>query len=210
MYRRPHDAAPELGVKTVATSKQKLRGTSRDDIIDISRAIIEDEGVEQLTIRRIAENLHRTQPAVYQHFPSKDAILAAVVTDGFTALVERLERATRGGKKSLAAIANAYVRFGLERPRLYDVMFVGPPAVPFAAGAATPIPAHTAFNIIAAAVAESGVKPDQIDTVTEVVWASLHGLTTLTITRRLRPGQRLQQARLEQITTAIVGMTLSE
>jgi AcrR family transcriptional regulator len=196
-----------LGVTTAAASRQKLRGTSRDDIIDVSRGIIEDEGVEQLTIRRIAETIHRTQPAVYQHFSSKDAILEAVVTDGFTALAERLKRATRGGKTLLRAIANAYVRFGLERPRLYEVMFVGPPAITFAAGAATPIPAHTAFNIMASAVAESGVTPAQTETVTEVVWASLHGLVTLSITRRFRPGRALQQARLEQLIAALVAMT---
>jgi AcrR family transcriptional regulator len=190
-----------------AASRQRLRGTSRDDIIDVSRAIIEDEGVEQLTIRRIAETINRTQPAVYQHFSSKDAILEAVVTDGFTALAERLKRATRGGKTSLTAIANAYVRFGLERPRLYNVMFVGPPAITFAAGAATPMPAHTAFNIMAAAVAESGVTPAQTEAVTEIVWASLHGLVTLSITRRLRRGRALQQTRLDQLIAAIVAMT---
>ena len=195
---------------TAATSKQKLRGTSRDDIIDVSRAIIEDEGVEQLTIRRIAETIHRTQPAVYQHFSGKDAILEAVVTDGFRALAERLKRATRGDKTSLTAVANAYVRFGLERPRLYDVMFVGPPSITFAAGAATPIPAHTAFNIVAAAVGESGVAPTHLETVTEVVWASLHGLVTLSITRRLRPGRALQQARLERLIAALVAMTAHE
>ncbi|MBA3947952.1 MAG: TetR/AcrR family transcriptional regulator [Herpetosiphonaceae bacterium] len=194
---------------TAAPSKQKLRGTARDDIIAVSRAIIEDEGVAQLTIRRIAETIHRTQPAVYQHFSSKDALLEAVVTDGFTALAERLTRATRGGKASLPAIANAYVGFGRERPRLYDVMFVGPPAITFAAGAATPIPAHTAFHIIAAAVAESGVPAAQTETVTEVVWASLHGLVTLSITRRLRPGRALQQTRLDQLIAAIVAMTAS-
>ena len=189
------------------TSKQKLRGTSRSDIVDVSRSIIEDEGVEQLTIRRIAETINRTQPAVYQHFSSKDAIVEAVVTTGFAALAERLERATRGSTPSLTAIANAYVRFGFERPRLYDVMFVGPPAISFAAGAATPNAAKTAFTLVAAAVADAGVPPDRIETVTEVVWASLHGLVTLSITRRLRPGRALQQARLEQLIAAIVAMT---
>ena len=194
-------------MKTGTASGQKLRGTSRDDIIDVSRAIIEDEGVAQLTIRRIAETINRTQPAVYQHFASKDAILEGVVTDGFTALAERLKRATRGGKPSLTAIANAYVRFGLERPRLYEVMFVGPPAITFAAGTATPIQARTAFDIVADAVAESGIALAQTETVTEVVWASLHGLVTLSITKRLRPGRALHQARLEQLIAAIVAMT---
>jgi AcrR family transcriptional regulator len=193
------------------TVAQKLRGTSRDHIIDVSRTIVEDEGVEQLTIRRIAETINRTQPAVYQHFASKDAILEAVVTDGFTALAERLERAAaRGGKTSLTAIANAYVRFGLERPRLYDLMFVGPPAIAFAAGTATPLPARTAFDVLAAAVRETGVTPAQFETVTEVVWACLHGLVALSITTRLRPGRALQQARLDQLIAGIIAMTKYE
>ena len=190
--------------------KQKLRGTSRDDIIEVSRAIIEDEGVEQLTIRRIAETINRTQPAVYQHFPGKDAIVEAIVNAGFSALAERLQRARRGDKASLAEIANAYVRFGLERPRLYDIMFVGAPAITFAAGAATPAPARAAFNVLTTAVEESGVPSAQTETVTEVVWASLHGLVTLTITRRLRPGGALHQARLKQLIATLVEMTARE
>ncbi len=187
-------------------SNQKGRGTSRDLIIDVSRAIIEDEGLEHLTIRRIAETIDRTQPAVYQHFAGKDEILAAVVVDGFAALVERLRRAAGGEKPTLAAIANAYVRFGLERPRLYDVMFVAPPAIAFAV-ADTPMPAQTAFAIFATAVAEAGLAPTQVDTVTEVVWAALHGLVMLSITKRLRPGRALHRTRLEQLTAAIVAMT---
>ncbi len=193
---------------TAAPSKLKLRGTSRDHIIDVSLTIIEDEGVEQLTIRRIAETINRTQPAVYQHFSSKDAILAAVVIAGFSALAERLKRATRGGTTSLIAIANAYVRFGLERPRLYEVMFVGPPVITFAV-ADTPMPAQSAFQIFAAAVGESGLQPAQIETVTEVVWAALHGLVMLSITKRLRPGRALQRTRLEKLTAGIVAMTES-
>lgn len=192
---------------SVSKLKQRTRGTSREHIIDVSRVIIEDEGVEQLTIRRIAETINRTQPAVYQHFESKDAILAAVVVEGFTALFESLKRAARGEEASLPALVNAYVRFGLERPKLYEVMFVGPPLIAFADPAAIPLPAQSAFQAFATAVEESGVHPSQVDTVTEVVWAALHGLAMLSITERLRPGRALHRARLEQLTAAIVSMT---
>ncbi len=191
---------------TVSTSQQKLRGTSREHIIDVSRGIIEDEGLERLTIRRIAETINRTQPAVYQHFASKDEILAAVVVEGFVALVEGLKRAAKVEKPSLTAIASAYVRFGLERPKLYEVMFVAPPVIAFAVSD-TPIPAQIAFRIFATAVAESGRDPTQVGTITEVVWAALHGLVMLSITKRLRPGRALHRARLEQLTAAIVAMT---
>ncbi len=155
--------------------------TSREHIIDVSRAIIEDEGLEQLTIRRIAETIHRTQPAVYQHFAGKDEILAAVVVEGFVALVESLKRAAKGEKPSVIAFA------------VSD----------------TPLPAQIAFQIFATAVAESGLEPARVGTVTEVVWAALHGLVMLSITKRLRPGRALHRARLEQLTAAIVAMTES-
>ena len=61
-HRHPHGVATELGVTRAATSAKTVRGTSRADIVEVSRAIIEDEGVEQLTIRRIAETINRTQP----------------------------------------------------------------------------------------------------------------------------------------------------
>ena len=191
---------------TPARSGDKARSVSRDRIIDVSRAIVENEGVEELTIRRIAETIDRTQPAIYQHFASKDAILADLALEGFSALVERLKRVSKGEKASLAAIANAYVRFGLERPKLYEVMFVEPPAIAFAAGTATPMPARTAFQILTMAVTQSGLPPAQVETVTEVVWAALHGLVTLTITERLRSGRFVRHARLKLLTTAIAAM----
>ncbi len=172
----------------------------------MSRAIIEDEGIEHLNIRRIAETIDRTQPAVYQHFAGKDEILAAVVVEGFVALVERLKRASKRRTPSLSAICSAYVRFGLERPRLYEIMFVGPPVIVFAV-TDTPMPAQTAFQIFATAVAESGLQPSKVDTVTEAVWAALHGLVMLSITKRLRPGRALERERLERLTAAIVAMT---
>jgi AcrR family transcriptional regulator len=194
-------------VTTVARSETKARGVSRDRIIEESRTIVEHEGVEHLTIRRIAETIGRKQPAVYQHFESKDAIVAAVVVEGFVALAEHLKRAAKSQKAALPAIAKAYLRFGQERPRLYHVMFVDPPAIAFAAGSATPIPAQTAFRILASAVAESGVDEERAQTMTEVVWAALHGLVTLSITNRLRPGRTMERDRLENLTSAIIAMT---
>ena len=190
----------------VARLSPKKRGTSRERIVEVSQAIIEDEGAEQLTIRRIADTIHRTQPAVYQHFESKDAILAAVVIQGFSALCERLERAAKGKKDSLTALAKAYVTFGLDRPNLYEVMFVGPPIIAFANPHETPMPAQTAFRMFATAVAEANPASDRIETVTETVWAALHGLVMLSITKRLRPGNNLHRARFEALTTAMRAM----
>lgn len=197
-------------MKRSVVTHPKPRGVSRERLIDVSLEIVEREGAEQLTIRRIAETVDRTQPAVYQHFASKDEILAALAVDGFTALVQRIDKASKRSKNgSLAAIASAYVQFGLERPRLYKVMFVDPAVIPFAQ-ASTPAPARNAFRLIAAAVAEeSGLDVSQAETATEVIWAALHGFVMLSITKRFRAGTALHKGRLKLLQDVIHAMAVA-
>lgn len=174
---------------------------SRERLIDVSRDIVEREGAEQLTIRRIAETVDRTQPAVYAQFSSKDDILAAVAVEGFIALAAQLEKAARAGDDDrLGAIAKAYVQFGLKRPQLYKVMFVDPAVIPFAQPS-TPAAARAAFGSLYDAVVEaSGLDASRAETATEVMWAALHGFVMLSVTERFRPGNALHRSR----TTALV------
>lgn len=57
--------------------------------------------------------------APYRHFPDREALLAALATEGFLELAERLQG--RGGKE----LGEAYVRFALEHPQRFRLMFGG-------------------------------------------------------------------------------------
>lgn len=197
-------------MKRSAAVVGQARGVSRKRLIDVSLDIVECEGAEQLTIRRIAQTVDRTQPAVYQHFASKDEILAALAIDGFSALTERLEKNAKRSKIArLASIANAYVQFGLERPQLYRVMFVDRAVIPFAQPS-TPMPARNAFRIIAEAVAgEAGLDTSSAETATEIVWAALHGFVMLSITQRFRPGTTMHRRRLKLLDNVIRAMAVA-
>jgi AcrR family transcriptional regulator len=190
--------------------RSAARGVSRDRLIEVSRDILEREGAEQLTIRRIADAVDRTQPAIYQHFASKDEILAALAVDGFAALAERLAKAPkRSMGERLSAIATAYVQFGLERPRLYRVMFVEPAVIPFARPT-TPQPAQEAFRIIAEAIrGVSELDAARTETVTEVIWGALHGFVTLSITDRYRPGSAMHRRRLRILHDVVRAMAVA-
>jgi TetR/AcrR family transcriptional regulator, tetracycline repressor protein len=53
----------------------------RDDVLRGARALLDDEGLDGLTMRRLGASL-RVQPAgLYAHFPSKQALLAAMAAD---------------------------------------------------------------------------------------------------------------------------------
>jgi hypothetical protein len=72
---------------------------------------------EEISVRRVAEWLKKSTIVVYHYFGSLDGLLFAVGQSGMSLLGERL-----AGKK-LLQVAEEFVRFGIEAPSLYYVMF---------------------------------------------------------------------------------------
>lgn len=79
-------------------------------------------GLDQLTARGLGSFLGKTTSVVYHHFGSLDGFLFAVSQQGYRALRERLQGVLQDGGR-LDDMAEAFVRFGLESPALYSVMF---------------------------------------------------------------------------------------
>ncbi len=186
----------------MATSRPNRRDEQRDRILDASRSILEQEGAKALTIRRLAEAIDRTQPAIYSHFSNKEALLEELVVEGFGALCETLIAALRSKRRSsLFAISEAYIAFGTSRPHLYDAMFVGETTIAFAAGVQTPAAARATFDVlkkICRATEPKGAKGAD-ETRTEVYWAALHGLVMLANNQRLRAGANFDSARVRAL-----------
>lgn len=80
---------------------------------------------DRLTARHLGEHLGKTSSVLYHHWGSLDGFLFAVSQAGFARLAETL-----GGRlqqpAELADLAEAFVRFGLDHPALYHVMFERP------------------------------------------------------------------------------------
>jgi AcrR family transcriptional regulator len=89
------------------------------DAVDRIREAIErgELGPDDLTARGIAAALGRTTSVLYHHWGSLDAFLYEVAQSGFV----QLGRTVAG--LDLAGAAEAYVRFAVERPALYHLMF---------------------------------------------------------------------------------------
>lgn len=86
-----------------------------------------DESFDKTTMRRIAEAIEYTPGALYGYFKDKDEILYALHERGFDELVARMEEALEGlngPRDRLAAIGRSYIRFALDNPRQYELMFL--------------------------------------------------------------------------------------
>ncbi len=89
--------------------------------------LISEHGVTGFTLREAARRAGVTHAAPYRHFSDKSALLAALAEDGFSELRRRLEEAAdQAGDDPLArfvSLAPAYVRFAVEQPSYFRVMY---------------------------------------------------------------------------------------
>ena len=80
---------------------------------------LEKRGIAALSLRETARRAGVSHNAPYRHFPDREALLAALAAEGFATLGERL----RG--KPGRELGEAYVRFALEQPQRFRLMFGG-------------------------------------------------------------------------------------
>ena len=178
------------------------RAARRQLITDTARKLAEDEGWDAVTTRRLSTEIEYSQPVLYKHFSSMDGIVAAVAVQGFGELADALSSARSGatdGRGALARVAHAFIGFAHDNPALFDAMFTRATTVRFA-DPETPAELNAAFAELRAAVDLVAGTRDA-DTLTEVLWAALHGLITLDRGGRLRPEYRA--ARVDLLVSAL-------
>ena len=94
-------------------------------IFAAARQLFDQGGVEAVSMRRIAEKVGITPMAIYKHYPNKDALLNALMLDGFVAWEARVEKI-----RSSAALAwlkqmdDEFLAFALQEPRRYEAAFL--------------------------------------------------------------------------------------
>lgn len=159
----------------------------RQRIITTARQLAEAEGWDSVTTRRLAGAIEYSQPVLYSHFQGKNAIIQAVALEGFAELATALRAARQAApapQAALLALARAYLAFAQANPALYEAMFTLAD-LPFAQPA-TPAPLREGFAEFRQALAPLAGDHD-LGTLGEITWSTLHGLATLTRSRRLRP-----------------------
>ncbi|MFF9351551.1 TetR/AcrR family transcriptional regulator [Streptomyces sp. NPDC014734] len=174
---------------SVQERKQRERASRERLIVATARELAEQQGWDAVTTRRLAESIEYSQPVLYSHFRGKREIIGAVALQGAAELAVAVRAATsaaKGPRARVAALARAYLDFAARNPAVYDALFQLDGGLAYAQED-TPEPLKDAFAALLECLAEAsgdGVDPALF---TEVFWASLHGLATLTRAGRLLP-----------------------
>ena len=170
-------------------SRERERAARRRLIVTTARKLAEADGWDAVTTSRLSTEIEYSQPVLYKHFTGMEQIADAVAIDGFGELADVIRAARSQAEAASDAptrIAHAYLDFARDNPAVYDAMFTRATTLRFAAQD-TPPQLTAAFAELHQAVGVIAGEQDA-DALTEVFWAALHGLVTLSRAGRLRPG----------------------
>jgi AcrR family transcriptional regulator len=164
----------------------------RADILDAADRLLVATGDEDaVSIRAIAAEVGVTAPAIYLHFADKAELLFAVCERTFASLDDTLERAVAGIDDpllSLRARGEAYIRFGVDNPDHYRILFMGRPAFTPDEWGSERLLASAAYRHLVEAVEAcqaSGSLPADISSELAAtgLWATVHGVASLLVAR---------------------------
>ena len=186
---------------TVVASGRKKRGeghTRRDEILQAAKELFLEEGYDSTTIRRIADRVGVSAPALYLYFHDKEAMMLALCDQTFGRLIERItdiERTVSDPLERVRRFGDAYARFGLEHPDEYRLIFINsnmPEAVrkvghrmPIDDPSRPGVGGALVFSRLVAMLSQleaSGVKLNYPpDTCAELCWMGIHGVVAAMI-----------------------------
>jgi AcrR family transcriptional regulator len=159
----------------------------REDILRAAREMVEREGVANLSLRAIARTLGYSPAALYEYFPSKEAIAKALYFEGAGGLAGAMERALAGLPpdtppiEAKKALGRAYRRFALENQELFLLVFGSGDA--FGQLSDYMVEGNTGYEALHSVIARGIAGGDFAEMPPEMLaftaWASVHGFVML-------------------------------
>lgn len=168
----------------IAERKIRQKGEVKASILQAAWRLVEKEGWQSLSIRKIADAIEYSAPVIYDHFANKEAILLEFTKRGFQQLNEELIKAKdkfKNPEQQMEAIAYAYWKFAFNHKEYYQLMYgLGMPGCE----AVKQIPELATFTeIILAPVREMLKKSKNTDAdpylKLHTFWSTLHGLISI-------------------------------
>ena len=191
--KKPREVEYTTYTFLVYTVDMAARGTARE-IAVAARRLLDKEGAEGVTMRRVAQAAGITAMAIYRHYPDRAALLNALANQGFEELGALLKgrRFSGDSQTRLARMADLFLDHALENPRLFELMFLktreGARKYPGDFRARRSPTATPMADILARGMAGGEFKRDDEWEITFEIGALSHGLIMLYLGGRTEMG----------------------
>ena len=173
-----------------AARREREKSELRAKILDAARDIVLREGFGALTIRKLAEAIEYAPGTLYLYFENRDAIARELSSEGFRSLLDAFAPAAQVADPvaRLEAVGHAYVRFGMQNPETYRLIFMEDPQLTTAVfKAAADDPGQRAYRALIEPLEElraaGRLAPDaEVQALADTLWAVVHGIVSLKLT----------------------------
>ncbi|MDD3765311.1 MAG: TetR/AcrR family transcriptional regulator [Nevskiales bacterium] len=195
-------------------SKQQV-ADRREAILDAAMTVFEDGGIDAVSFRKVAAVLGCSYSAPYRYFASKEELLTALRARAYRWIEEAMREAIAPLSRpldKLNALADAYIRAGLERPTRYALMFfelqgsdLGQRSLELAVAKRDALGICTEVVTEANAVGELPLATDPL-TASHLFWAGAHGLVSLQVSGQFVMGRSIDTLVPTMIRTLMAGL----
>ena len=184
---------------SAADRRAREQAQTREKILGAARELFVAHGYEAVSMRKIAEAIEYTPPVIYTHFADKSELMLELCRRDFGAMVEGMVRLRKVEDpiERMLKLGLAYIRFALEQPNHYRLMFMTPPP-PEVQPQAEDLakigdPEQDGYALLVEAaeqdIDQKRIRPEFADAhlIAQVLWAGVHGLASLQITHKHDP-----------------------
>jgi AcrR family transcriptional regulator len=194
-------------------TKAYHHGDLRAALLAEAATMITEGGAASVTMRALGERVGVSRTAPYRHFTDKSALLLAVAAAGFDRLNDRLQAvdaaAPRSGVERIRRLGEEYVRFALENPAHYRLMY-GAEAIARAEQPELRESANRLFEqlveVIRAQQRSGRIKRQDPQTQAYVAWSAVHGLAMLVVEGQIKTTVDVEALARQATATLLDGM----
>ena len=170
--------------------RERDKQEMRRQVLDAAMVLFVEEGYDKVSIRRIANKIGYSPGTIYLYFKDKDDIFFHLHEEGFARLIERQREVFDEPDPAarLRKMGRAYIRFALENPEYYELMFIirGPFRHVQAEWTCGVDSLDCLRQTIQACVDSGQMKDVDPEMATFAMWSSVHGLASLLLRDRFK------------------------
>jgi AcrR family transcriptional regulator len=179
----------------VQERKAREKEELRQEILDAARDLFVREGIQSVSMRRIADQVEYSPGTIYLYFKDKAEIVRTLCDETFFKLDQRLRAIKEDASDPLGSLRRGlrtYIEFGLQNPHHYLVTFVLPRGLPGETERDAPIESgrccfENLRGIVRKCIDQGLFRIRDVEEASQVLWAGIHGITSLLIARQAFP-----------------------
>ena len=179
---------------------------TRDEILDTALSITKEHGIDAVTARELGNRLGSSARPIFTVFESMDEVKEFVIMKAKEMYGQYVEEGLKD-KPAFRGVGIAYIRFAVEQPRLFQLLFMSASRESKDVSTILPVIEDNYDRILKSVQESYGLEKKSAEKIYQHLWTYTHGIETMFATRLC--SYTMEQIE-ERLTEVFKGLLLVE